>query len=322
VKRLNTTGTSRPRWRRVAGGLFVAFAFGFLVLFVVGNLGELRRYEWTLRPGLLVLSLGVNILGLFWGVAVWQVLLRRLGRPIGHATLARVWFVSGLGRYIPGKVWQFVGAAHLGAGAGLPATVTVGSLLVHTGFFFLAALLLGIYTLPAEIGQLGGIGLPVLRTIAPLGLVLAHPAAIRTALKLVRRMTGRTVGEWEGRWIDGLVLVALALVGWTISGVALYLFLLSITPLPGTTLPALLGMNALAFVIGYAVFIAPAGLGAKEGALAAFLSLYVPLPVAALLAVAARLWTVAAEVLPALLLLRLGPRMKAIPAETVESREA
>ena len=64
----------------------------------------------------------------------------------------------------------------------------------------------------------------------------------------------------------------------------------------------------MAFVAGYLVFIAPAGLGAKEGVLAALLTVHLPISSAALIAVAARLWTVVAEVFPALALLGRGVR--------------
>ena len=52
--------------------------------------------------------------------------------------------------------------------------------------------------------------------------------------------------------------------------------------------------------------IAPAGLGAKEGALTGLLLGLLPLPVAAAVAVASRIWSAVAEVVPALIFLR-GP---------------
>jgi hypothetical protein len=55
------------------------------------------------------------------------------------------------------------------------------------------------------------------------------------------------------------------------------------------------------------VFVAPAGLGAKEGAAAALFVLYVPAAVAALLAVATRLWSLLAELIAAAVLVRVAP---------------
>ncbi len=318
---MNDPRRERLAWRRVVGFAFVAVAFGFLFYVVSRNSAELRAHEWTLRPGLLAISLAFHVAGLAWGVAVWRLLLARIGARVGFLDLARVWFISGLGRYIPGKVWQFVGAAHLGAGAGLPAAVTVTSLAVHTGIFVIAATVTGVYLLPATLGDPAWVAVRVARWVAPLLLLLVHPAVIRTALALVRRFTRRDLGEWNGRWIDGIGLVVLATGSWVLTGVGFYLFLESITPLEGATVREIIAINALAFVAGYVVFIAPAGLGAKEGALAAMLSLYMPAPVAALVAIATRLWAIAAEVIPALVLLLVpatGPRRPA-PADP-ESR--
>jgi len=302
-----TRAPGRPKAiRRFLGSLFVATAFGFLGYFVASNIGQLRAHDWQVRPALLAASLLLHVAGLFWGVAVWQMLLRRLGSPVGLIDLARIWFVSGLGRYIPGKVWHFVGAAHLGNAVGLSLVVTVTSLAVHTGVFAVAALLTAVYLLPSQTGQTVGFALEVSRWFAPAALLLVHPAAIRNAIALARRLSKREMGDWTGRWIDGIVLVGLASIAWLITGLAFYLFVESLTPIGLEAATALIAANSLAFVAGYLVFFVPAGLGAKEGALTALLTLYLPAPVAALLAIAARLWTIAAEVLPALALLRWG----------------
>ncbi|MEX2584315.1 MAG: lysylphosphatidylglycerol synthase domain-containing protein [Gemmatimonadota bacterium] len=307
--------TRRPgRYRRLAGTLFAVAAFTFLAVFVARNLEQLRAHEWSIRPGLLGLSILLNIVGLAWGVRVWQLLLRRLDTSVRYLALARVWFVSGLGRYIPGKVWQFVGAAHLGRVAGLSPTIAVTSLAVHTGLFILGALVVAVYLVPSPVGDLGGIAVDIVRWTGPLLLLLAHPALIGGCLNLVRRATSSAMAEWRAGWGYGVGLVLLSAIGWIVSGAALFLFILALTPLPLSGLTGVIGINALAFVAGYVVFIAPAGLGAKETALTALLAFYVPAPVAAVLAIAARLWTVAAELIPALLLLGHSAS-DALPAE-------
>lgn len=291
--------------RRAFGALFIAAAFGFLGAYVLRNLGELRAFPWSFRPFPLVLSVAANVGALCWGVWVWKLLLRRVGVEIAFPALARIWFLSALGRYIPGKIWQFVGAAHLGASAGLPPVVALTSLAVHTGFFLVGAVLAAVYFLPTSIGDIGGVGLPLLRWAAPILLVAVHPVVIRRGLGWFHRMARRAVVPWEGSWGDGIRLLALAGVAWVLNGLALALFVGGLIPLSPAAAPSLVGINALSFLVGLAVFFAPAGLGAKEGAMAALLvAVGIPAAVAALLAVAARLWSVTAEVVPALLLLR------------------
>ena len=289
--------------RRLAGVVFVTAAFGFLFLFVFREAGQLRAHNWTIRPVLMGASLLLHIVGLFCGVATWRLVIRAMGFPVPFRELARIWFLSGLGRYIPGKIWQFVGAAHIGRSSGLPAAVTVTALAAHTLFFLIGAALTSLYLVPEDLG-LSGSGLIFLRWTAPALLLLVHPAVVGWALSLIRRIAKKELVEWTAGWAVGAGLVLLSVICWVITGAALYLFVLSLTPIPVGALPSVIGMNALSFIIGNLFFIAPAGLGAKEGTLTLLLAAHVTGPVAALIAVAARLWTVAAEVLPALFLLR------------------
>lgn len=299
---------SQPgEWRRWAGYLFVTASFVFLAAVVQRNWGEMRGFSWELRPVRLALSVGAHVAVLVWGVWVWHLVLRRLGAVVGFHATARVWFLSSLGRYIPGKIWQFVGAAHLGAAVGLEPFATVTSLALQTGFSLLAAALVAVYLLPPDVMASVGAGVDILRWLAPALLLLVHPRVIGAALALFQRVTRRATAEWAGGWGDGLLLLALSVVGWLLFGVALYLFVSALVPLEWSSVRLLAGAHALSFLVGYLVFIAPAGLGAKEGALALLLASLIPAPVATLVAVAARLWSVVSEVIPALALLR-GPR--------------
>jgi hypothetical protein len=56
---------------------------------------------------------------------------------------------------------------------------------------------------------------------------------------------------------------------------------------------------AAAYVLGYAMIFAPAGLGPREGFLIAFLTPHVGAASAGVIAVVARLWTTVVELLPA-----------------------
>jgi glycosyltransferase 2 family protein len=296
VRAPNATG----RWGRVAGVAFAGVAFLFLGWFIATNVRALRAHEWTIRPDLLAASLGLQIVALAWGVLVWQLVLRALAVHAPFHVLARIRLVSGLARYIPGKIWQFVGAARLGAAAGLPPLLIVTSLLAHTCFNLAGALLIAIYALPLAAGPAGD-GLALLRWLAPLLVLGLHPRVINTALRALARVLRRPLAAWTGSWATGAGIVALTVAGWLLGGAALYVFFLALTPLPaGTT--DVVAINAAAFLAGHAIFITPAGLGAKEGVTAALLALHVTAPVAALLAVASRLWAVAAELVPAVLL--------------------
>ena len=295
-------------WRKLGGLVFVVVALVFLAIFLFANFRQLQQHEWSVRPGLLALSLAIQIVGLSSGALAWQMLVRGMGTNVPFVPLARVRFVSGLARYIPGKIWPFLGAARLASAFEIPAAITITSLAAHTVFTIIGALIISVYFLPLD--AIPGMQLELLRWLAPGLLLFAHPRVIALTLAAIGRLTRKHIAAWTGSWIDGLMLVAIAVVGWIITGVGLCAFILSLTPIPATAFSAVVGVNAFSFVLGQAFFITPAGLGAKEGTTAALLALYVSVPVAALLAVGVRLWTTIAEVIIAFVLMHWRTRQE------------
>lgn len=293
-----------PWARRLLTAALVGAAFAFLGREIVRNAEQLTRFRWQVQPALLLLSVALLSLVLFWGVVVWRMVIRGFGMEVPLRALARAWFLANLSRYIPGVVWQFVSLAQLGPSVGLTPAATITTLLAHVGFSLLAAGALGAWLLPTSFAGEFAPLLLALRWMSPLALVLVHPAVIRLALRATARATRRPGLEWRGRWRDGLGLLVVSALSWALYGIAFHLFLGSFVPLPLSALPAVMATNALAFIVGYLVVIAPGGLGFKEGAIALLLAGLVPPAVAASLAIASRLWTIAAEVAPAAFLAR------------------
>lgn len=301
-------------WRRLVGVLLALAAAGYLAHTIAGNAQDLRTFEWRARPLRLALSVVAHVGVLAWGVWVWSRVLRCFpGAAVPLPELQRVWFLSNLARYIPGKIFQFVAVAQLGRAGGMPVGVLLTSVVVHAGFSLLSAAVLAAWTLgplflpPAAAWWLAGGA-----TIVALGAV--HPALLNAALGLVPRVLRRPVIPWQASWKASSLLLALSVTSWLAYGVAYHLLVSAVTDLPWRYLPQMAGVNALSFVAGY-LSLLPGGLGLREVAMAELLRSYLPGGVSAVLALAARLWTIAAEVLGAVLALVLARRAGMAPAE-------
>lgn len=288
--------------RRILGAALVLAAFAFLVLAVARDWRELRAYDWHVDPLLLALSLIALLADFAIGVYGWHRTLRCFEtEAVRYGVVLRIWFISTLARYIPGKIWQFVGAAQLAKDEGLPAVVVLTSLVVNMGFTLLAAALVGLATVPVRLAAwTGDATAAVLVAITGLAVLAVHPAVLNFLLRLMPRWLHRSVLVWKGRWWDGIVLLAIAAASWLVYGAALLVFFSSLVrTAPPDAYIILTGANALAFLAGYFIIIAPAGLGAREVSFAALLTPVLPTAVAAVLAVASRLWIVATELLGA-----------------------
>src|SRR4029077_19399526 len=97
--------------------VFAAAAFWFVGRAVYHYWADVERSLRTLSPSWsLILASAVLVLGAY-GVLIqtWRVMLGAWeGRsPLAFGETTRIWFVSNLGRYVPGKIWQIAAMSAL-----------------------------------------------------------------------------------------------------------------------------------------------------------------------------------------------------------------
>jgi hypothetical protein len=308
----------RPSLRTLLGTTLVLATVVFLGVAIARNWAQVVAVDWDIRPVELLLSILLLIAAMGWGVAVWHRVLLRFDAPaVTLPTLLRIWFLSNLARYVPGKIWQFVGAVQLGRGEGIAPSVLLTSMVIHTALTLVSAAVVSLAALPALLDAFGGAAVLTVVLAATAGLVLVHPTVLNFGLRLVPERFADEPLAWQGSWARGIGLLVLAVMAWLIYGSAFALFADSLVGVPTTLFPALIAANALAFLVGYMVLVTPGGLGAREAALAVMLGPVGSLGVAAVLAVAFRLWLITGEVLgAALVMARPGQRSRSSEAES------
>lgn len=264
----------------------------------VQGLGTWNRIVWprVWLSGALVMCAYVVLIETWRRVvATWHELL-----PFSPA--ARIWFVSNLGRYVPGKVWQIGAMSVLAEQAGISGVVAIASALV-VNIVNLAA---GVAVVAATGAALfdDGRALAVLVTLLVLGMILfpwMAPRALRLASRWMGRELPRGSETAKALWI--------ALVGctiaWLLYGAAFQQLARAVIPDAPTDWPKWTAAFTGSYLLGYIALFAPGGIGVREGSL-----LYV-LPRlslataagASVVTVASRLWLTVLEVLPGVVLL-------------------
>jgi hypothetical protein len=189
--------------------------------------------------------------------------------------------VGQLGKYIPGSVWTLGAQAALARRAQVPARVTVVTGLVFIGWHLATAVVIGAAGLLAgTVDADGPMALAVLGVIG--GVIATTPVVVNW---LGTRMTG--AGHVLGlTWSDTVVLWALFAVTWSSFGLALGR--LSVGE-PALGLPTAVTAFTIAYAVGLAVVIAPAGLGAREVTLGFLLAPTIGTPAASAVALSSRL---------------------------------
>lgn len=288
---------------RALSWLLVAAALAFVGWAFASGWPRLAAHDWDLRPLPLVASTLLLVLVIAGAALIWGRVLRSIEpTPVGVPSILRIWAQSNLARYVPGKIWQFVAAADLARARGLPPATLLVSLVVYMGFGLLAAVVVaagagGVPGLPA--------GLLPAAAAALAALALVHPAVIGSALRLVPRRAADA--RWRAGWGEGARILALCVVFWLANGAAFTLFVEGAVGVPEGAAWSLVGANAAAYLVGYAVVIAPAGLGFREATLTALLAGILgtgvgderALALGAAVALGSRLWIVVADLLGA-----------------------
>lgn len=263
------------------------------------SLDELAAIDagiFRIRPGYLFASCIALFTGYVATALIWARIVVDLGGPrLSAAESVRIFMVGNLGRYVPGKVWQIAALAALARRRGVAAGTATAAAVLGQGTGLGAAMAIGLgaawrfgegeswrWLVPTLV--LGGIALglapPVFRGVSSLWFRLA-----------------RTEAPTDLSSRDGAVWVGLSLASWCIYAGAFWLLStglgFDLAPIGAAT------AFAAAYVLGYLVVFAPAGLGVREGFLIAFLSPGLGAGAATALAAAARVWTTVVEVVPA-----------------------
>lgn len=299
-------GGSAVRWGRVLTGVFLAAALVSAGLLLFGQWQELRGlraelggWDWRLSAGWLSLALAIATLNLFLMGAAWVRLYRSAGGSISYRRGVAVWVATNLGRYIPGKVWHLSGLA-----VHLRRTGESGALALATALTFqVVALLTGavvaLAALGADTARVPG-GSPVAAgAVLVLLAGLLHPRVVQAITRAAARLTREDVqGVDPARGRDLAAAGGILTAGWAAYGAGLWCLLQGLSARGAPAGPALLtGVFAASYVAGYLVLVAPGGLVVREGAMTALLAALTPAgpAVSGALAVAARLWNTASE---------------------------
>lgn len=283
---------SGARWRRAVEALVVGAALFFLGLSLYRGWEEAGRCLQGARPWPLALSFALTLVHLLLGALGWRMAVRHLGGALDLRRGMRVYFLSNLGRYLPGSLWYAAGRAYLGRREDVPPALVATSLALEVALILVSGALLSALALPSFLAGWGGLYL--LAAMVASGLAALHPRPMNFLLGLLARLLHRPegVGSVAGYPVG---LLAVYFLVWAVAGAAFFLLLDSVYPVPFARLPTVAAVYAASWIVGFLTPFAPGGLGVREGALALLLGRYVPLPVATAAALLSRLWLTLGE---------------------------
>jgi hypothetical protein len=275
----------------------VLLAATFLIIGVISQVGKLPKISWDFSPGWLVLSLIALIA--FQGIhaEAWRRILHDLHGDIPARKGWVIWNVSLLARYVPTQVLMAVTRVTMCSREGVPRKVSIASIAYEFALVTAASFIVAAWGF-TELPELKGDAWRWLIFLVPLiAVVCLHP---RIFSHLSGRLLRRLGSDELPRTLSvGMVvrLGAVYVASFIIVGIGVLCMARSLHSVDPADIPLIVSAWSVGYAAALIAFFIPGGLGVREGAVAAVLSVVLPTGVAIAVAVAVRLAQTGVELL-------------------------
>lgn len=278
-----------------------------LAVLAVGLAGREIAEQWRafrasgtqLHPQWSVVGASSLVVLLAYAVLVetWRRTVGAWDAELSWPDAARIWFISNLGRYLPGKVWQIGAMGVMAQERGVSVVAATGSALVINLVNLLAGFGLVLVT-GAEFFHARAASLMLaLALVAGIGLApRLVPIAARVAGTLLRRPLDVPRLPDRAVWLASVG----CLVAWVLYGVAFRIFVAGVLgSAPGSTASYIAAFTG-SYLAGYIALFAPGGIGVRESSLMLALGQFglAQAGAAGVISLTSRLWLTVLEVLP------------------------
>ena len=238
-------------------------------------------------------------------IDTWRQIVLAAGERLPFRTAARIWFISNLGKYVPGKIWSIAAMTMMARDNNVSAMAAAGS-----------SVLIQLVTIAAGIGVVLVAGaqaidkpsLAVITGVSMVALLAAIPVLLPVAGRVASALTGKSVSLPVIAPVTVWLATARAVVSWIAYGVAFRFFVIGLLGSATGATSSYVAVYASSYIIGFLALFAPGGAVVRESAMiTGMLRLGLSGQADALaVAVASRLWLTVTELLPGLAYLALG----------------
>lgn len=297
--------------RQYLGILIAGVLLFFLIKPFLHAHEQLQEFSFQIQWHWILPSFGFLIIYRSVYTYPFAILLRGSTRKLVLFRDAFMLFhLANITRYLPGRIWGVVRILSLSKRFGLSKTAVGGSLTLHVGIETALGGLIGLSLLfskhtrdtTQDILDKGSgmfttfFGLAIVSLLACFFFLI--PIVLTRARQFLRAFcdTGKPLFQksFRTQWINIIVTHTLL---WSCQGLAFYLFVRSLVPIPFSHAGVLMACYAFAWICGFLSFLTPGGLGIREGLLAILLTNYIPGPHATSIALLCRIWMLLAEIM-------------------------
>lgn len=280
---------------------------------LVTNWSQVVAYHWHINWWLLFVSVGLHLLTFAIYSRTWCLLMKGFGYTVPFRHGFKLAYIANLGRYIPGRIWPIIGMVYVAEKMKITKVDAVASWSMATLIGLPPSFIAGFVVvllypemLSTELAKYLGASMYFTAALSLVVsvLVVFFPKQTLALINLFLRLIRRPPIVFNIAMRDAVGVYLGYLIGWIIYGLAFWVFLHAVIENPGVPLLVGIGSFIIAYQIGYLAIFTPGGLGARELVMISLLTPYLG-PIAAGVAVAARIWNTISDIIASAIALRL-----------------
>jgi len=270
---------------RIVGIIIPLFCWA---LFLFKQFDKIRNYEWEISFfNLLISQLFASIYFIFLAFN-WALILRFVSVGTSDNFMLinsmEAWLYTIMSRYIPGNVWHVIGRMAYANKINAIKLQIISSSALEQIMAMIGATMLFALSLPFwptdQLAEDWIFKISLFSILFFLALVISHPKFILPIVNWVGKRFNRPEIQWNFNYKMTICFALLYLFANLFMGLCLAVILNGFGVAISNNFVFILGITAFSWIIGYLSFFTPSGIGIREGALTALLSLIYPIPIA------------------------------------------
>ena len=229
---------------------------------------EFRSLNIQLEIDPLFIGLAALSIWVAYGLLIeaWRRAVVGWGGSLKYRAALRIWCLSNLGRYLPGKVWSFAGLAVLAQRAGVSGWAATGSAFTMQALAIVTGASIVAVAAPQAASPLQLAGAVAVAAVA-VGIVMSD----RVTDRLVRLI--RPAIQWRPLPAGAALMAAgVNVLAWLVYGVAFWLLAQGLIPQSPIGLRTSVGVFTGGYIVGFLALFAPGGIGVREAVFVALLA--------------------------------------------------
>jgi len=296
--------------------LAVAVIFYFLIRMLFVNWQKIKDYKFSFNYFDLLIAFICGVSSILVLGLVWRKIIKKIdsSAQLSYRSTFKIYVYAWLGRYVPGKIWIFVGKIYLGVKERLKFRVLALASFLELILYLISQSLLSLFFLIFCLKEVSIFHQDYVRALlfvfVFLLLIIIHPSILSFVVNKVLRIFKKDQIPRENflSYRTGFGIIASYSFSSILYSLSFLFLLKSFFNLSGENAILVLGSFILANIIGEVAIFAPVGLGVREGVLVGLLQLFIPLPIAILSSLLSRIWFVLIDLF--LLICNVGMGLK------------